>query len=89
MEVGARRWILRHKSRYYGTQQARKLCNRLTSDKGTWSVAALLQLLPTVNGLENKSWVRRVPATAVIPAARVITTIIGSKASVAGLASSW
>ena len=89
MEVGAWRWILRHESRYYGTQQLRKLFNALTREKGTWSVLALLELLLSVNGKANKGWVRRVPATAVIPAPRVMVTIIGSKASVAGLASPW
>jgi hypothetical protein len=47
----------------------------------------LQELLPTVNGLVNKGWVRRVPATAVIPAAQVMVTIIWSKAFVAGLIS--
>jgi hypothetical protein len=84
MEVGARRWILRHESRYYGTQQGRKLYNALTCDKGIRSAAALLQLLPTENGWENKGWVIRVPAAAVILEARVMAGIIGSKASVAG-----
>lgn len=87
MEVGARRWILRHESRYYGTQQARNLCNALTRDKGSRSVLALQELLPSENRKVNKGWVRRVPATAVIPAPRVIATVIGSKAFVAGLAS--
>ena len=41
MEVGAWRWILRHESRYYGTQQARNLCNLLTQDKGIWSAFVL------------------------------------------------
>ncbi len=89
MEVGARRWILRHESRYYGTQQARKLYNSLARDKGTWSVLALLELLLTENRWENKGWERRVPATAVIPASQVIAKVIGSKASVAGLESPW
>jgi hypothetical protein len=89
MEVGARRWILRHESRHYGVQQARNLYNALTCDRGTWSAAALLQLLPTANRSENKGWEIRVPAAAVILEARVMTTIIGSKAPVAGSASSW
>ena len=46
-------------------------------------------LLPTENGWVNKGWVTRVPAAAVILGARVIATIIGSKASVAGPASPW
>ena len=91
MEVGAWRKILRHESWFYGTQQASKLCNALTRDKGTWSVLVYFrqELLPTENRSENKDWVRRVPATAVILAVRVMVTIIGSKASVAGLLSSW
>lgn len=89
MEVGARRWTLRHESRSYGTQQARNLYNSLTRDKGIRSALALQELLPSENGKVNKGWVRRVPATAVIPAAQVMATVIGSKAFVAGLASSW
>ena len=38
---------------------------------------------------ESKGWVRRVPAAAVIPAARVVTAIIGPKTSVAGLVNAW
>ena len=38
---------------------------------------------------ESKSWVRRVPAAAVIPAARVVIVIIGPKTSVAGLLNAW
>jgi hypothetical protein len=87
MEVGARRWTLRHESRYYGTQQARNLFNSLTREKGSRSALALQELLPSENGTANKEWVRRVPATAVIPALRVMATIIGPKASVAGLVS--
>jgi len=89
MEVGARRWILRHESRHYGVQQARNLYNAFTCDKGTWSALALLELLFTVNRWANKGWVIQVPAAAVIPEAQVMATIIGSKASVAGLVSSW
>ena len=37
--------------------------------------------------LANKWWVRQVPAAAVIPAPRVVTTLIGFKAFVAGLES--
>ena len=84
MEVVARRWILRHESRSYGTQQARNLCYSLTRDKGSWSVSALQKLLFSENRRKNKSWVRRVPATAVIPAAQVVAMFIGSKAPVAG-----
>ena len=89
MEVGAWRWILRHESRYYGTQQARNLCNLLAQDKGTWSALVLQVLLLSENGKANKGWVTRVPATAVIPGAQVMVTIIGSKASVAGSISPW
>ena len=39
--------------------------------------------------IESKGWVRRVPAAAVIPAARVVTAIIGPKTSVAGLINAW
>ncbi len=46
------------------------------------------ELLPSPNSLENKWWVRQVPAAAVIPAPQVVTTIIGLKAFVAGLESS-
>ena len=84
MEVGALRWILRHESRSYEAQQARKLCYLLTQDKGTWSVHALHELLPSENGKVNKGWGTRVPATAVIPGAQVMARFIGSKASVAG-----
>ncbi len=37
VRAGARRWILRHESRPYGVQQARKLYNAGNSDKGTSS----------------------------------------------------
>jgi len=89
MEVGAWRKILRHESWAYGSQQARKLCYSLTRDKGTWSVLALQELLFSLKRKTNKEWEIRVPATAVIPELRVMARIIGSKASVAGLASSW
>ena len=87
MEVVAQRWILRHESRYYGTQQLRKLFNAFTREKGTWSVLALQGLLLSAKRRENKGWVTRVPATAVIPAVQVMVTIIWSKAFVAGLTS--
>ena len=87
MEVGARRWILRHESRYYGTQQARNLFNLLAQEKGTRSALALQELLLSEKRKANKGWVTRVPATAVIPGARVMAAIIGSKAFVAGLTS--
>ena len=87
MRVEARRWILRHKSRSYGTQQLRKLRNALTRDEGTWSVHAMHELLFTSKRWTNKGWVRRVPAAAVILAPQVVSAISGSKASVAGLVS--
>ena len=87
MEVGARRWILRHESRYYGTQQARNLFNLLTRERGNRSALALQELLLSEKRKVNKGWVTRVPATAVIPGARVMAAIIGSKAFVAGLTS--
>ncbi len=43
------------------------------------------RLLPSLNRLANKGWVRLVPAAAVTPAPRVAIAIIGPKASVAGL----
>ena len=88
MEVEAQRWTLRHESRHYGVQQARNLFNALTGERGTWSVPALQEFLPSVNRRENKGRAIRVPAATVIPEARVMLTIIGSKASVAGLISS-
>ncbi len=66
MEVGARRWILRHESRFYGTQQERKLFNAFTGEKGTWSVLALQELLPSENRTENKGRAIRVPAAMLI-----------------------
>ena len=89
MEVGTRRWILRHESRYYGTQQARNLFNSLAREKGNRSALALQELLLSEKRKANKEWVRRVPATAVIPALQVMTTIIGPKELVAGLVSPW
>ena len=52
MEVGARRWILRHKSRYYGMQQARKLFNGINmkgciTRMSLATVAVLLESLPS------------------------------------------
>ncbi len=45
------------------------------------------KLLSILNSSVNKGWVRRVPAAAVIPAPRVMTTFIGLRAFVAGLVS--
>ena len=89
MRVEASRCILRHECRSYGTQQARKLSNALTGEKGTLSGYVLRILLFCLNSKANKWWVRRVAAAAVIPAPRMVIAIIGFKASVAGLVSSW
>ncbi len=89
MKVRAPRCFLRHESRSYGTQQARNLSNGLTVEKGILSDYTMYSLLLCLNRKANKRWVRRVAAAAVIPAPRVVTTIIGFKASVAGLASFW
>ena len=47
------------------------------------------QLFSSLKSSGSKGWVRRVPAAAVIPAARVVATIIGPKTSVAGLVNAW
>ena len=47
------------------------------------------QLFLCLKNRESKGWVRRVPAAAVIPAARVVIVIIGPKTSVAGLVNAW
>ena len=70
---------------FISTLSPRYLRNGLTPDEGTRSAPALLGLLPSENRRARKGWVRRVPATAVIPAPRVVVTIIGLKAPVAGL----
>ncbi len=87
MRVVARRGTLRYWSQPYGVQQARNLYNARKCDKGIPRAHALHGLLLSVNSLTNKWWVRLVPAAAVTPAPRVVTTIIGPKASVAGLVS--
>ncbi len=89
MRVIARRWALRHEPRVYGPQQARKLRNALTRDEGIPSAATLLQLFFCLKSKESKGRVRRVPAAAVIPAARVVLIIIEPKTSVAGLINPW
>ncbi len=86
---GARRWTLRHESRPYGAQQARNLRNAGNRDEGTPSAYAQRRLFPSLKSSGSKGWVRRVPAAAVIPAARVVATIIGPKASVAGPVNAW
>ena len=47
------------------------------------------QLFFCLENRESKSWVRRVPAAAVIPAAQVVAAIIGPKTSVAGSINAW
>ena len=83
----ARRWILRHESRPYGAQQARKLYTARKRDKGTSSACASRTLFRCLKSIWNKGRARPVPAAAVTPAARVVIVIIGSKGSVAGLVS--
>ncbi len=83
MGAVARRWTLRHESRPYGAQQARKLHNVGNHDEGTPSDYALHSLFSCLKNKESKGWVRLVPAAAVIPAALVVIFIIGPKASVA------
>ena len=87
--AGARRWTLRHGSRPYGAQQARNLRNAGNRDGGTPSAYALRRLFPSLKSSGSKGWARRVPAAAVIPAARVVATFIGPKASVAGPVNAW
>jgi len=66
-------------------QQARNLYNARKCDKGTLSALPLVRLFLRVKIFWNKWWARLVPAAAVTPAPLVVTTIIGPKASVAGL----
>ncbi len=89
MGVVARRWTLRHESRPYGAQQSRKLRNVGNHDGGTPSAYTLCTLFSCLKSRRSKGWVRRVPAAAVIPAARVVLIIIESKTSVAGLVDAW
>jgi hypothetical protein len=89
MGVVARRWILRHESRPYGAQQSRKLRNVGNHDGGTPSARTLCALFSCLKRTRSKGRVRRVPAAAVIPAARVVLIIIESKTSVAGRVDSW
>lgn len=51
--------------------------------------AHLCWLFLSVDNWGNKGWVRRVPAAAVIPAARVVVDFIESKTFVAGLINPW
>ena len=89
MGVVARRWILRHESRSYGTQQSRKLRNVGNHDGGTPSARTLCALFSRLKNGRSKGRVRRVPAAAVIPAARVVLILIESKTSVAGPVDAW
>ena len=89
MRDGAPRWILRHESRPYGAQQLRKLHNVGNHDAGIPSAKALLWLFFRLKSERSKGRVRRVPAAAVIPAARVVLIVIELKASVAGLVNLW
>ena len=52
-------------------------------------LARKCKLFLCLKRIESKSWVRRVPAAAVIPAARVVVVIIEPKASVAGSVNFW
>src|SRR5947209_12240289 len=89
MGVVARRWILRHESRPYGAQQSRKLRNVGNHDGGTPSACTLCTLFSRLKSARSKGRVRRVPAAAVIPAARVVLIIIEPKTSVARQVDSW
>src|SRR2546425_1209254 len=58
-------------------------------DGGTPSACNLCTLFSFLKSTRSKGRVRRVPAAAVIPAARVVLIIIESKTSVAGRIDSW
>ncbi len=49
----------------------------------------LVMLFSCLKNRSSKGWERRVPAAAVIPAARVVVTITEPKASAAGLVNPW
>ena len=66
-------------------QQARNLYNARKRDKETLSGSLKGYLLASLERSQNKGWVRPVPAAAVTLADQVVSTIIGSKALVAGL----
>ena len=85
----ARRWILRHESRPYGVQQARKLHTAGTVMRELQVRALSVRFLLTINRSMNKGWERPVPAAAVIPAAQVVVAFIGPKTSVACLVNLW
>jgi hypothetical protein len=57
--------------------------------RGSQVLARKSQLFLCLKNRESKSWVRRVPAAAVIPAAQVVAAIIGPKTFVAGLVNAW
>ncbi len=57
--------------------------------RGSQVLARKSKLFLCLKSIESKGWVRRVPAAAVIPAAQVVTTIIGPKTFVAGLVNAW
>src|SRR2546426_498466 len=75
---------LRHANR-----EVRKLRNVGNHDGGTPSAYTLCTLFSFLKSTRSKGRVRRVPAAAVIPAARVVLIIIESKTSVAGRIDSW
>src|SRR5207245_9978843 len=83
LREGGRRWTLRQGSRPYGAHQARKLRNARKRDEAIPSVFRLGELFLAVKRLGNKGRASLVSAAAVIPAPRVVGTIIGPKASVA------
>ena len=88
MGVGAPRWALRQGSKSYGMQQGRILRNARKRDEGTPSDGPRVHLFARLNIWRNKVWARSVPAAAVTPTDRVVSTNIGPKESVAGLLSS-
>src|SRR3972149_883898 len=93
---------LRHASRE-GKDLGRRLSNTRTTcprvgdtlgnvgnhDGGIPSAGALRTLFSRLKSGRSKGRVRRVPAAAVIPAARVVLIIIEPKTSVAGSVNSW
>src|SRR5207244_8595714 len=83
------RWVLWHESRPDGAHESPKLCNVGNHDGGSPSVCTLCTLFSFLKSTRSKGRVRRVPAAAVMPAARVVLIIIESKTSVAGRVDSW
>ena len=88
MRAGAPRWALRQGPRPYGAHQAGNLRNAVTRDGVTPSAPLMGSFSPLQEGGGNKWGARLVSAAAVIPAPRVVGTVIGPKAPVAGPASS-